>query len=215
MLLAGIISLSKVAANAQRRPPLQRTAALREGSHSMFLAFGLAAILPAFGFASCDQAAAVEATPSTQVETIAFLDVKFQNDHEVQEPTTDAERARLASLEAVFKSQLEGSGHYRFILIPSDIKAKIVSGPSIGECGGCEIDYGKKLGSDLTAWVVVQKVSNLILNINLYIVDVATQNPVLVQSVDIRGNTDQSWTRGMRYLVKHHVLTNGNASTNQ
>jgi hypothetical protein len=215
MRLVGIMSFSKAAADAQRRPPLQKTTSLPKGRHLSFLAFGVAAILPALGFVGCDQAAAVEGTPSTQVKSIAFLDIKFQNDHEAQEPTTDAERARVASLEAVFKSQLEGSGHYRFILIPSDIKAKIASGPSIGECGGCEIDYGKKLGSDLSAWVVVQKVSNLILNINLYIVDVATQKPALVQSVDIRGNTDQSWARGMTYLVKHHVLTNGNAPAKQ
>jgi hypothetical protein len=92
---------------------------------------------------------------------------------------------------------------------------KIAADPSIGECGGCEIDYGRKLGSDLSAWVVVQKVSNLILNINLYIADVKTQKLMLVQSVDIRGNTDQSWARGMNYLIKRHVLTNTNGAARQ
>jgi len=147
-------------------------------------------------------------TPSPQVKSVAFLGVQFLNDHEDQEPTTDAERARLASIAELFKSKLEASGRYKFVQIPADTKAKIAVGPSIGHCGGCEIDYGKQLGGDLAAWVVVQKVSNLILNINVYMADVGTQKMSFVQSVDIRGNTDDSWTRGMTYLVKNHVLRN-------
>jgi hypothetical protein len=51
----------------------------------------------------------------------------------------------------------------------------------------------------------VQKVSNLILNINLYVRDVATTKMLKVGSVDIRGNTDESWFRGLRYLVKNRM----------
>jgi hypothetical protein len=145
-------------------------------------------------------------TPSAQVKSVAFLGVQFLNDHEDQEPTTDAERARLASIEELFRSKLEASGRYKFVQIPADAKAKIAAGPEIGYCGGCEIDYGKQLGGDLAAWVVVQKVSNLILNINVYIADVATKKMTFVHSVDIRGNTVESWTRGMSYMVKYYVL---------
>jgi Protein of unknown function (DUF2380) len=80
---------------------------------------------------------------------------------------TNAERARLASIEELFKSKLEASGRYKFVQISADTKAKIAGDPEIGHCGGCEIGYGEQLGGDLVAWVVVQKVSNLILNINV------------------------------------------------
>jgi hypothetical protein len=53
---------------------------------------------------------------------------------------------------------------------------------------------------------VVQKVSDLILNINVYMADVAAGKLVFVHSVDIRGNTDESWTRGITYLVKNYLL---------
>ena len=52
----------------------------------------------------------------------------------------------------------------------------------------------------------VQKVSNLILNINLYIRDVETKELDQVMSVDIRGNTDQSWSRGVSWLVRNRIL---------
>jgi hypothetical protein len=90
--------------------------------------------------------------------------------------------------------------------ICADAVAKIAAGPQIGDCGGCEFDYGKQLGGDFAAWVVVQKVSNLILNFNVYLVDVATKKLAFVRSVDIRGNTDEPWTRGMAYLVKNYLL---------
>ena len=51
--------------------------------------------------------------------------------------------------------------------------AKIDAGPEIGACGGCELDYGKQIGAEYAAWIVVQKVSDLILNINVYMADVA------------------------------------------
>ena len=56
----------------------------------------------------------------------------------------------------------------------------------------------------------VQKVSNLILNINIE-VSTAQDEVLYASSVDIRGNTDESWLRGVRRLVdniearKHHL----------
>jgi hypothetical protein len=51
----------------------------------------------------------------------------------------------------------------------------------------------------------VQKVSNLILNINVRIEDAASGRVLLVRSVDLRGNTDETWRRGMAHLVQRIV----------
>lgn len=57
----------------------------------------------------------------------------------------------------------------------------------------------------------VQKVSNLILNLNIAVRDAATDELLYQTSVDIRGNTDESWRRGVRRLVdniearNHHL----------
>ena len=48
------------------------------------------------------------------------------------------------------------------------VQSKIASGQAIGECGGCEADFGRALGADIVAWIRVQKVSNLILNMSVY-----------------------------------------------
>jgi hypothetical protein len=72
-------------------------------------------------------------------------------------------------------------------------------------CNGCELEIARKAGADriLVGWV--QKVSNLILNINIEVRELADGNNVLNKSVDLRGNTDQSWQRGIDYLVRDMV----------
>lgn len=47
----------------------------------------------------------------------------------------------------------------------------------------------------------MQKVSNLILNLNLRVEEVASGKTLFQRSVDIRGNTDLSWRRGATALV--------------
>ena len=63
-----------------------------------------------------------------------------------------------------------------------------------------------ELGADLAMTGVVQKVSNLILNINLYLRDVHTGQLVAAASADMRGNTDESWSRATAYLVRNRLL---------
>ncbi len=149
---------------------------------------------------------APEQARAADARSVAFLGVHLQNDNESYEPTSDAERARIIKLEELFSSSLEASGRYKFVSVPPEVRAKIAAGQAIGECGGCEIDYGKSLGGEVIAWIRVQKISNLILNMNVYMADVATQKMVFLHSVDIRGNTDESWARSLDYLVKNYLL---------
>ena len=172
---------------------------------SLLAVFGFAAVLM-LGFLAIGGRAADAAAPPDPVKSVVLLNVQFINDHADLEPTTSAERARLTSIASLFKAKLEASGRYRVVPVPPDIAAKIAAGPELGACGGCAVNYGKQLGADYAAWIVVQKVSDLILNMNVYMADVAVRKLVFVHSVDIRGNTDESWTRGLTYLLKNYLL---------
>ncbi len=68
-------------------------------------------------------------------------------------------------------------------------------------CNGCELDIGRALDADVVILCWVQKVSNLILNINIEVKDVASGNTLYTKSVDLRSNSDNSWLRGIRYMV--------------
>jgi hypothetical protein len=166
----------------------------RQIATCLFFAF---ALLLAFSVAST-----VDAAPLR----LAFLGVRVQNDNEALEPTTDAERNRTAAIGEQFTSALKASGGYQIVPLTEDIKSEIAHGQSVGHCGGCEADYGKKLKADRVAWIIVQKVSNLILNMNVYIADTQTDKYTFIKSVDIRGNTDESWSRSLRYLLDNYFF---------
>jgi hypothetical protein len=193
------------AADAGRNPRLSRRKALLAPGFVSLAAWGLAAFL-IFGPLAVGVCSAATDAPSEPAKSVALLTVQFLNDHEDLEPTTSAERARIALIASVFKAKLEASGRYAFVPISADAAAKISAGPEVGACGGCEFGYGKELGADTVAWIVIQKVSDLILNINVYMADVAARKMAFVHSVDIRGDTDESWTRGITYLVKNYLL---------
>jgi Protein of unknown function (DUF2380) len=45
-----------------------------------------------------------------------------------------------------------------------------------------------------------------ILNINVYMEDAESGKMKFARSVDIRGNTDESWRRGLDYLLRNYLL---------
>ena len=170
-------------------------------------AWGLAALL-IFGPPTIGACLAATDAPSDPAKSVALLNVQFLNDHQDLEPTTAAERARIALIASVFKAKLETSGRYHFVSIPADAASKIAAGPEVGACGGCEFGYGKELGADTVAWIVIQKVSDLILNINVYMADVGSGKLAFVHSVDIRGDNDEFVDAG-NHLSGEELLAAG------
>ncbi len=112
-----------------------------------------------------------------------------------------SDRTRLARLDAQLRDALARSGRYTPVDVPAD-----PGGRELWSCNGCEVDLARKDGAAFSVIGWVQKVSNLILNINIVIRDVATGQRVAAGSVDIRGDTDESWTRGLSYLLRNRIL---------
>jgi len=135
---------------------------------------------------------------------IAFFGFEFINTS--LEPTSEAERRRLAMVGDVLVHMLVESGRYQIAPLSDALKSKIAQSSKITGCNGCQIDWAREAGADLAVWGTVQKVSNLILNENVYMDAVKDGRQFFARSVDIRGNTDQSWERGIRYLVRHNLL---------
>ncbi|MEO1602591.1 MAG: DUF3280 domain-containing protein [Pseudomonadota bacterium] len=74
------------------------------------------------------------------------------------------------------------------------------------DCNYCDVLMARKLDADFTLVGEVQKVSNLILSMNLVMRETAEGQFVKGMSVDVRSNTDESWLRGMRYILKNNIF---------
>jgi hypothetical protein len=135
---------------------------------------------------------------------LAFFGFEFINTS--PEPTKDEERRRIELIGNVLTDMLAKSDRFEVAPLTDAVKEKIAKSAKITGCNGCQFEWARELGADLAAWGTVQKVSNLILNENLYLESAKDERPFFSQSVDIRGNTDVSWERGIRYLVKNNLL---------
>ena len=114
------------------------------------------------------------------------------------------EQARLLRVGDQLRQRLTQSG--RFAVVDTAPVAAEAHGSNLQACGGCDVDLARKLGADLAITGTVQKVSNLILNMNITVRDAATGKPVAAMSADMRGNTDESWSRALDYLVRNRLL---------
>jgi hypothetical protein len=123
-------------------------------------------------------------------------------------PTTPEELDRTRRLGDALRAALRQSGRYEVVDI-APVRAKLAGMAEIHDCNGCERALARELGASQAAYSWVQKVSNLILNLNLVIEDAATGRVLHAGSVDIRGNTDESWFRGLKFLLEEHVFDAG------
>jgi hypothetical protein len=139
--------------------------------------------------------------PKLAVFDFELIDTSLQG--EVDGPRTD-EHDRLMRVGDQLRKELAESGKFHLLdIAPANAAAH---GSHLQACGGCDVQYAQQLGADLAITGVVQKVSNLILNINIYLRDVQSGRLITSMSADLRGNTDESWSRATSYLLRNKLL---------
>ena len=111
---------------------------------------------------------------------------------------------RLDSLDSTL---LRDSG--RFSLVDITPIAREAQASNLQACGGCDMHLAQRIGAELATTGTVQKVSNLILNMNIYVRDVSSGATTAAMSADMRGNTDETWSRTLDWLVRNRLLAPG------
>ena len=156
---------------------------------------------------SCGMFAAVAilfAATAAQAEPPKAAVFDFQLANLGAQGPTDADVARLSPLSDLLRAQLKDTGRYE-VVSTDPVKAEVTKGAELRKCGGCADDFARKLGADVAITGEIQKVSNLILNINVYVKDLKAGTPERAYSVDIRGDNDASFDHGVKYLVKNSL----------
>lgn len=166
----------------------------------------LAAVCALLLWCSCGlvESFAAEAPPPVP-RRAAVMDFELIN--EMADYETDASRAsleqRLRLIDEALRREFTERGLYQ--VADNAAAAQLIEREKalhdLRQCNGCEFDIAHALGSDVIILGWVQKVSNLILNVNIEVKDVKTQKTLYTKSVDLRGNSDKSWLRGIHYMV--------------
>lgn len=132
---------------------------------------------------------------------IHMLDSSLQTTELGQSPE---EINRLKMLENMVRKWFSDNGYALVDLAPVAEDFDRVVNPA--KCYGCDTRMAAKLDADFSLVGEVQKVSNLIIAMNLQLRDVTTGKTVKGGVIEIRGNTDESWRRGMRYILKNRIF---------
>jgi hypothetical protein len=116
------------------------------------------------------------------------------------------QQQRLALIGEELRRTLDASGRYEVVDI-APLRARLATGPALNTCPPCAPKAAAELGADLALVTVVHKVSNLIISITLALHEADPSGATrAVYSAEIRGNTDESWQRGLRWLLRNRLL---------
>jgi len=132
---------------------------------------------------------------------LELLDTSLQG--EMNGPQADEQR-RLKDVSEQLRKGLADAGKFAVMDIAPVNAAAHAS--NLQACGGCDVQFARELGADLAITGQVQKVSALILNMNIYLRDAHTGQLIKAMSADFRSNTDESWSRTMSYLLRNRLL---------
>ena len=142
--------------------------------------------------------------PAPGLRSIAVLQIELLDEHD-NPATKAAQEIRLGHALQQLREELRSRGLYR-VVDPDPAQALQEKLRAQQEffyrCDDCAAQVGQQLGVDLVMTPWVQKVSELILNFNVQIFDVAAGKVIFSKSVDMRGNEDESWRRAVRFLAR-------------
>lgn len=144
--------------------------------------------------------------PEWQGKTAAFFGVHLidtSTEGEINGIRPD-ETARTRMIEDYVADAFREKGLELVDLGPVEEELARTIDPAV--CNDCDLRMAEALGADYSIVSQVQKVSNLILAINIYVREVGTGERLRGQAVDIRGNNDESWIRGARYILQNNVF---------
>ncbi|MCX7900584.1 MAG: DUF3280 domain-containing protein [Methylocystis sp.] len=69
-------------------------------------------------------------------------------------------------------------------------------------CNGCDIEFGRQTSADFVLLGQVNKVSTLIMSMDVTIKSVKLGQPLYSQRFDFRGDNDKAWERATKYVIE-------------
>lgn len=149
---------------------------------------------------------------SESVPSIVVIDFALQDDM-VPGPGRRAPGAedlarRVDMLRDYFLDAVRQSDKYRLLELDresDEYKALLRSHGRLFQCKQCIASYGRLVHSDYILHGWVQRVSNLIINFNVEILESKSGKVYDRASIDTRGNTDKSWMDGASFLKRHLI----------
>ena len=140
------------------------------------------------------------ATGAAAAEKVAVFDPELYDTS--GEGMREDQQQRLGMIGERLRAALRESDRFE-VVDTAPLRARLQGGPSLRTCATCAPDAA----AELALLTTVHKVSNLILSVTVALREASPSGAArAVHSAEIRGNTDESWERGLRWLLRNRLL---------
>lgn len=116
-----------------------------------------------------------------------------------------AETARLQRMTALARELLSRSGLFE-IVSGGAATNPMVPAHWLRKCNGCDADAARELGAEMAFVGFYRKISVMEQYLELRIRDARTGALVHVSQTDLRGETDESWSRALKFLIRYELV---------
>ncbi len=116
-----------------------------------------------------------------------------------------AETARLERMTALARDLLSKSGLFELVDTRGS-KNAMVAEHWLRKCNGCDSDAARDLGADMSFVGFFRKISIMEQSLEIRIRNARTGELVHVSQADLRGETDESWSRALKFLLRYELV---------
>ena len=142
--------------------------------------------------------------PAVARVPIAIVDLDYADTSGEARDQQAEHEARLRAFVAMLRADLEQDGRYRTITIACR-RPPCTAQPS----GAASlVEDARAAGARLLLYGGIQKMSTLIQHSKVQVVDVEANKLVFDRLISFRGDTDESWQRAARFLVRELKAAN-------
>ena len=145
----------------------------------------------------------IPAMPAYAATRAAVFDIELQDTS--GEQSTPAQADRIRTTTEALRRELAETGKYEIVDLSADSERIAKSGFQ-RSCVTCFLDIARERGAEVAVFGTVNKVSTLILSMEIKVLSVETGKEIVRGTADIRGDNDRAWLRGMQWLVQHRIV---------
>ncbi len=148
----------------------------------------------------CSGSGASVAAQKAAVFPFDIRDIGIEGDVFAKPQDEDLRRMRLVTEE--LKTLMAKDGKYTIVDLAPLAKEVDAASPFF-KCDACEVPLAKQAGADLAVTGYVEKLSDALISLRLFAREAESGKLVKQMSAEIRGNTDELWLHGIRYLWRN------------
>lgn len=140
------------------------------------------------------------AAPKAAVFPFDMRDIGQEGEIVPQYMPDDLRRLKLVADE--LQNLMRTTGRYEVVDL-APFAQEVEAATPYSKCDACEVPIAEKAGADIAVTGFVDKLSDALISLQLFARDTKTGKLTKSMSAEIRGNTDELWLHGIRWLWRN------------